>query len=143
MRDSMTNSAPKLPRAVQWTLACTLALLVVPAAIDLAAGGLHRVFDYLACDSYYYLTVARNVVDKGRLSFDGTLGTNGFHPFWQYLLVVLFAVGRLLQLGDTTLMGLTLVADLALIAGGIYLLGRGLATATGRLTPLYVTIPVG
>ena len=33
-------------------------------------------------DSFYYLKVARNLVNRGVVSFDGISPTNGFHPLW-------------------------------------------------------------
>lgn len=40
----------------------------------------------LADDSYFYLVVARNIVQHGSHTFSGFINTNGFHPFWGYLL---------------------------------------------------------
>ena len=43
-------------------------------------------------DSYYYYLIADNFVRLGRLTFDGLTLTNGFHPLWLALLVVLHAI---------------------------------------------------
>jgi hypothetical protein len=135
-------TAATSPRAVRLTITCTLLLLAVPVLVDLAVGGLRRAFDYTASDSYYYLAVARNIVDKGRVSFDGELATNGFHPVWQFLLAGIFGVVRLCHVDQSAMMFLSLLAGLALIGGGLYWLGRALA-ATGTLTPLFATLPFG
>lgn len=38
-------------------------------------------------DTFYYLTIARNVAETGQFSFDNLSATNGFHPLWQLALV--------------------------------------------------------
>jgi hypothetical protein len=38
-------------------------------------------------DSYYYFGIARHVVDDGIYSFDGIHLSNGFQPLWQFVLV--------------------------------------------------------
>ena len=40
-------------------------------------------------DAYYYLVVARHLVQTGRSSFDGLTLTNGYHPLWMAMLVLL------------------------------------------------------
>ena len=58
----------------------TLAIVVVPVVLDLLVHGARRVFGYLAIDTFYYLTVARNGLDLGGLTFDHVHATNGYHP---------------------------------------------------------------
>ncbi len=41
---------------------------------------------FLMDDAYYYLQVARNVADHGRVSFDGVHATSGIQPLWTILL---------------------------------------------------------
>jgi hypothetical protein len=48
-----------------------------------------RVPDFLFDDAYYYLTVAANIADKGRSTFDGITLTNGYQPLWLGLLATL------------------------------------------------------
>ncbi len=40
-------------------------------------------------DAFYYFQLARNMVEDGRWTFDGTAPTTGFHPLYAYLLVLL------------------------------------------------------
>src|SRR5580700_10865479 len=40
-------------------------------------------------DAFYYLKTAGNIARAGRSSFDGTNPTNGYHPGWMVLVVVL------------------------------------------------------
>jgi len=39
-------------------------------------------------DPYFYLVVSKNIVLNGHHSFNNIFSTNGFHPLWQYLLVL-------------------------------------------------------
>jgi len=55
-------------------------------------------FATINSDAYYYLTVARNVVETGRFTYDTIHSTNGFHWAWMGLLVVASAFIRLLGL---------------------------------------------
>jgi hypothetical protein len=40
-------------------------------------------------DFYYYLLVAKNIVQNGASSFDGISSTNGYHPLWMGILCLL------------------------------------------------------
>lgn len=51
-----------------------------------------RLVTYTADDMYYYLKIADNLQQKGVLSFDGEIPTNGFHPLYLGLLRPLFSV---------------------------------------------------
>ncbi len=43
-------------------------------------------------DAFYYFTVARNIVLGRGVTFDGLGPTNGFHPLWMALLVLVYAL---------------------------------------------------
>lgn len=43
---------------------------------------------FVTDDSYFYLVIARNIVEHGSQTFNRVIPTNGFHPLWGYLLVV-------------------------------------------------------
>ncbi len=43
-------------------------------------------------DAFYYFTIATNYLHKGVFSFDGINPTNGFHPLWQIITIVLFKI---------------------------------------------------
>ena len=47
-----------------------LAMLVGPPLLDLLLNGWKRVFSYFAADTFYYLTVARNLALQGSPTFD-------------------------------------------------------------------------
>jgi hypothetical protein len=40
-------------------------------------------------DGFYYLEITRNVVTRGYFTFDGIHPTNGFHPLWELMLVMI------------------------------------------------------
>jgi hypothetical protein len=119
----------------------SLALLCGPVLLDLALSDRSRPFGYAAADSFYYLTIARNMARHGVPSFDGQHATNGFHPLWQLVAALLHFATEHLGVGRHTLLVLLLV-NLALVAGGLWLLGRAI-TEKGRLSALFVLLPVG
>lgn len=52
-------------------------------------------FRLVQADTYYYLVVAANTVEHGKVSFDQERPTTGFHPLWQGILIVEYAVARM------------------------------------------------
>ncbi len=60
----------------------TAALFYVSIIIPLFFCLLHAKSALFVDDFYYYFVVAKNFVNNGSLSFDGTNLTNGFHPLW-------------------------------------------------------------
>ena len=63
-----------------------LVLAVLPMRLALS--------HFVAEDMFYYLTVARNVVDGHIVSLDGRSPTNGFHPLWMLICVGIETVFR-------------------------------------------------
>lgn len=49
---------------------------------------------YFEDDAYYYLTIARNVVNEHKLTFDGSTVTNGFHPLWLISVLPAYALSE-------------------------------------------------
>jgi len=45
-------------------------------------------------DAFYYFTIARNLVENGSVSLDGTTTTNGFHPLWLMMNLPIFLLTR-------------------------------------------------
>lgn len=91
-------------------------LATLPVLIDLLISGRSRPFGYLASDSFYYLTVARNWAQTGLSSFDGTHLTNGYHPLWQWTLTGLYWLNERLGLSEASLLS-TLTVLSALLVG--------------------------
>jgi len=116
--------------------------VLLPVIVDLALSARERVFAYLAADAFYYLTVARNVVDHGIFSFDQQHLTNGFHPLWQGLLAALFGLGRGLGLGELAVLRAVVITGSLCLAVGLVLLGAALAKG-GRVSPFVTTLPLG
>src|SRR3990167_2397124 len=50
------------------------------------------IVNLLPDDAFYYFKVAANIVSGYGITFDRLTPTNGFHPLWQLLLTMLFAV---------------------------------------------------
>jgi hypothetical protein len=124
-------------------LGWTVGLYGLPVLGDLLASGRRGPFAYAAADAFYYLTVARNVAEHGLVSFDQQHPTNGFHPLWQYALALVAVVQDLAGLGATALLRSANALSVVLVALAIWLLGRAFAAAEGRLSPLFLVLPVG
>ena len=48
--------------------------------------------DLFSDDAYYYLVIARNLVNTGEFTFDGLTPTNGFHPLLLWIEAAVYAV---------------------------------------------------
>jgi hypothetical protein len=71
-----------------------------------------------ANDAFYYLDIARNSLGFHGFTFDGQYMTNGFHPLWEYLLILLERCG-ILHLTPTSASLLPVYfVDLLLLATG-------------------------
>ena len=51
--------------------------------------------DIMSDDAYYYTVVARNFVSTGKMTFDGISTTNGYHPLWFWVQVLVYLLGGL------------------------------------------------
>ena len=142
----MTNptglSASPRRRGAHWR-AITIGAFALPPIFDLLLSDKRASFHYLAADSFYYLTVARNLVELGSPTFDEVHLTNGFHPLWQALLTGLFAAGRSVGAAESVLLSATVVLGVLLISAGIFALARAFSDEDGRLPLLFMTLPVG
>jgi hypothetical protein len=88
------RSTPPWILARRFWLFGLLLLIAVCAAraaflIALPAARLSDLVDYLFDDGYYYMTVAANLADTARSTFDGLTLTNGYQPLWLLFLAVL------------------------------------------------------
>ena len=124
-------------------MSITIAVLALPVLVDLIVSGRKRVFAYLAADSFYYLQVARNVVQHGSVSFDGRHATNGFQPLWQGVLSAAQGGASLLGVSPTGMLYASLLIGLSALVGAVVLLASVLRAGYGHLTPLFVIMPLG
>jgi hypothetical protein len=120
----------------------TCGLLAVPLLVDCVLFPKVVPFAYTAADVFYYLSVARNVVEHGSFSSDGIHPTNGYQPLWQLLVVALYAACRALGWAAHSTMAV-LLGSLVAAVGGIWLVGRALSGATGRVPIVFVGVPFG
>jgi hypothetical protein len=86
-----SGSAPAGYRTALWSWALgafALSCLVAARCIALgtARGPSPTSIAYIYDDGYYYLTIAANLAEFGRSTFDGVTTTNGYHPLWLLLL---------------------------------------------------------
>jgi hypothetical protein len=73
-----------------WTLSIfTFIMVFSPIFMYYIKFRLGAVTSFLVGDAFYYLDVARYSQGLSFFTFDGVHATNGFHPFWQYLLTYL------------------------------------------------------
>ena len=131
-------------RRVGWrvTAGLAIALFVIPVLFDLAVSGVRGGYRYVAADSFYYLTVARNAATTRRFTFDQERATNGFHPLWQVLLVPLYMIAAWIGFSDATFLGIVVVFNLLLISMALYWIARVLKEGDA-LAPLFILMPVG
>jgi hypothetical protein len=141
------NDAPSKDR--QWrppfwlTVVATVALAVVPVIVDLWTADETRVFGFLVADFFYYITVARNFVEHGLLSFDQMSQTNGFHPLWQLMLIVLQRIASNSDWSDIFLFRTIIVVNLVLIGVGLTGIAMAWREAEGRLPALFPLLSPG
>ncbi len=129
------------PTQAQLVIGATVLLFLLPALIDVFSDPV-RPYGYLAADAFYYFTVAVNWVDFGIPSFDQLHPSNGFHPLWQWVVTLLYAVLKGLGFSRLALVPVAVVACLLMVSTTIVLLGLA-RTRQERISPLFVLLPMG
>lgn len=117
--------------------------IALPPLVDLLWNGWERAFGYLAADSFYYFTVARNLASGVGASFDGEYTTNGFHPLWQLYTALLYAITSLTGLGESAFLVGVFLSCLLLTVLATVLLGSSYQLAFGRIPAAFPILPVG
>jgi hypothetical protein len=125
-----------------WVLTVTCLGLAVPILIDLLRAPRSRPFGYVAADTFYYLSVARNMVERGSPSMDGVHAINGFHPIWQLVAAMTYAGCKALGHPHATVLAIVLVS-LVFAVAGVWLLGRAIERAVGYLPIPFAALPFG
>jgi hypothetical protein len=97
-----------------------LGFILSAARIDLIA----RTTD----DSYYYYTVARNIVLGLGVTFDGMNPSNGFHPLWMLCVLPIYAVFH----DAVTALRAVLALVTVIAAAGFWFAYRAMAAYAGR-----------
>lgn len=86
--DAVLRRSPRACRVVAWFVAF---LVTASFAMHVVRGSL-AYLGLLEDDYFYYAIIADKLVSLGRLTYDGTTITNGFHPLWFVTLVLLRVV---------------------------------------------------
>ncbi len=120
--------------------ACLVTAL--PVLGDLATDPRRRPFGYLAADTFYYLTVARNIVERGSVSSDGEHAINGFHPLWQLVVTIVYGIAKLVRATELVPL-LTVLVSLAFVTAAVGLLGASFLRAARRVPAAFVAFPFG
>jgi hypothetical protein len=136
-----TGSIGRRRTARALTLSACL-VTALPVLYDLVTDPRRRPFGYLAADTFYYLTVARNIVERGSVSSDGEHAINGFHPLWQLLVTGIYAMAKLLRATELVPL-LTVLVSLACVVGAVGLFGASFLRATRRVPAAFVAFPFG
>jgi hypothetical protein len=97
-------------------LLAVAALRVISEVADVLRSPFAGLVAHTPDDSWYYLTVARNIAAGRGASFDGHEPTNGFHPLWQLVEAALAGLWK-----GTSLVRAALVAALVLTAAAVAL----------------------
>lgn len=123
----------------------TLALLIAPVLTDLAFSRTpiqKRLFAYSAPDTFYYLTVARNIGLHGHFSFDGEHLSNGYHPLWQVMTAIPYAL-RLVSANSPWILAALLGMEFVLQSLALWFWSRTFRRPDGSLSWLFVGLPAG
>ena len=68
-------------------------LFILFAAAMLFTQNIENLLNAVPDDAFYYFKIADNIIQTGKLTFDGFSNTNGFHPLWLlFILPVKFFV---------------------------------------------------
>ncbi len=94
-------------------------MYLAPVVYACAVSGRHAIYNFFAADAYYYLTIAKNTHLGGFATFDGLTPNNGFHPLWQYLLVLISSVTGP---DKVVFIWSVFILSCAIAAAGIYIL---------------------
>ena len=129
-----TDSAP---------VVAAVAGTALPVVLDLLVSGSRRAFAYLAADAFYYLEVAKNTAEHGRVSFDGTRPTNGFHPLWQLCEAALWRGCQFVGLSEARVLVVVVLVGVFLLSGAVVLFARALRHVYGRVPVSFAFVPVG
>jgi hypothetical protein len=76
----------------------------------------HWLLQIVPDDAFYYLDVARNLVETGRSTADGVFATNGYHPAWMVAAVLLARVFRKPEVLLRAIVAVSLVLHLSVAA---------------------------
>jgi len=125
------------------------AFLILPALHILITGGprgpggSRGAFAYLSGDALYYFVVARNIVERGIVSFDQFHPTNGFHPLWQVIAALLYWPYALTGWSSGAYLVIVVVASVAILSAALCLVYWALHRAYGRVGILFLLFPTG
>ena len=116
---------PSRPGTIHLILASIL-LLVVLETVSIWSAPRDSVATGFADDAYYYFRIARNIVDRGAVTFDGDTPTNGFHPLWMASVLPAFVASQ------DRITELRLVATISVLLVGLAAFAGAWEDARGR-----------
>jgi hypothetical protein len=127
----------------RFLLAAVLGLFSIPILIDVWISGWQRSFLYLAADTFYYTTIARNFANIGFPSFDGVIATNGFNPAWLIVLSGMYKILDFLGTSEPVIITFVLALSVGLIGSAIVLIWILIRRDIGYVPKGFLLIPVG
>jgi hypothetical protein len=145
MPSNLGEKLAALTRKPVVVLGLTLTLLIVPVLLDLffcPTSVQKRLFAYSAPDTFYYLTVARNIGLHGHFSFDGEHLSNGYHPLWQVIVAIPYAL-RVISANSTWILAILLGIEVVLQSFALWFWSRTFRRPDGTLSWLFVGLPAG
>ena len=89
----VTQFADLVLRKPYLVFALLLLVMFIRICADITSASLGQ--ESMSDDAYYYIVVARNFVSTGNMTFDRISTTNGYHPLWFWILVLLYSSGGL------------------------------------------------
>ena len=76
------------------------------------------IYAFVSDDAFYYFETAAHLARLGKMSFDGITFTNGFHPLWGFVLVLIYWLGLS---NETSLLAGLFLADVIGLASTLLL----------------------
>jgi hypothetical protein len=136
----------KLGRGRLLKLCAFVCPAVLAVCIVLFVSPRGAIVSFLSDDAFYYLKIARNVVEGTGCTFDGIARTNGFHPLWMLYSIFIQAIAHAnLELPALIIIATNIVlccATLALLYGMVedhVARGLGIVAVAAALLPNLLT----
>lgn len=134
------NCSPPQRILIHLALIVGVALIVtLPFLLSWYKVGTETIFGSFAADSMVYLAITRHTVEHGFFTFNQETMTNGFHPLWQYLQILIQLAAHLSTDG---LLMMAFILSLIGVAGGFLAITRGVllywGVASAFLLPLLI-----
>lgn len=129
----MNNRVSLVPSSRSaWILAAPALLLAFAYGLSMTLLAPATLMERVQDDAFYYIIIARNIIEHGQSAFTPGISTNGYHPLWMIVLVTVGSVAGLslltVKLIEAVLLAVGLAGALRLLK--VRTLGESLIATT-------------